>query len=95
VLGLSLVRQQRTAEALGELKHAAQLDPQNTRFVYVYAVALNSTGAPDEAIMVLMGAHAAHPDDRDILGALVAFHRDSGNDAAARQYAEKLQALSP
>ena len=38
-LGLSLVRQKRTAEALGELKAATQLAPQNQRFAYVYEVA--------------------------------------------------------
>ena len=38
-LGLSLVRQKRGAEALGELKLATQLAPQNQRFAYVYEVA--------------------------------------------------------
>ena len=41
------------------------------------------------------GAHTSHLHDREVLGALVAFHRDSGNRAAARHYAEKLHALSP
>jgi tetratricopeptide (TPR) repeat protein len=38
-LGLSLVRQQRKPEALKELKRAAELDPTNRRFAYVYDVA--------------------------------------------------------
>ena len=38
-LGLSLVRQQRRAEALHELRRATELDPTNPRFRYVYDVA--------------------------------------------------------
>jgi hypothetical protein len=44
--------------------------------------------------MVLQGARNRFPNNADILNALVAFHRDSGNSAAARTYAEKLQSLS-
>ena len=94
-LGLTLVRQKRTDQALKELRLASTLNPGNTRYIYVYAVALNSTGKPEQAIMVLQGAHNAHPDNADILRALVAFHRDSGNQQAARDYSEKLQAISP
>jgi len=38
-LGLSLVRQQRSSEALSELRRATELDPTNQRFKYVYDVA--------------------------------------------------------
>jgi tetratricopeptide (TPR) repeat protein len=95
VLGLALFRQQRGKEAVNELRLAAQLDSGNTRYVYVYAVALNSTGDPQRAIMILQGANAAHPDNVQILQALVSFHRDLGNQAAAKKYADKLQAISP
>ncbi len=94
-LGLSLVRQQRTDEGVEELRLAATLTPENVRYVYVYAVALNSTGKPEQAVMVLQGAHNQHPNNREILSALVAFHRDMGNQAAAQSYAEKLHAISP
>ena len=94
-LGLSLVRQQHTSDALDELRLASRLNSENARYIYVYAVALNSTGQPEQAIMVLQGAHNAHPNDSNILNALVAFYRDSGNTAAARAYAEKLRSISP
>jgi predicted CXXCH cytochrome family protein len=94
-LGLSLVRQQRADEAVDELRQASTLNPDNPHYIYVYAVALNSTGKPEQAIMVLQGAHNRHPNNVDILNALVAFHRDAGNQAAARTYAEKLRAISP
>jgi Flp pilus assembly protein TadD len=38
-LGLSLVRQQRKAEALRELRRATELDPSSQRFKYVYDIA--------------------------------------------------------
>ena len=94
-LGLSLIRQQRLPDGVVELQRAAKLSPANPRYVYVYAVALNSTGKPKQAIMVLQGAHNAHPNDTDILSALVAFNRDAGNDRQAARYAEKLQVLLP
>lgn len=93
-LGLALVRQKRMDEALGELRLASTLRPDNAHYIYVYAVALNSTGKPEQAIILLQGAHNAHPNNVNILNALVAFHRDMGNQAAARTYAEKLRAVS-
>jgi hypothetical protein len=38
---------------------------------------------------------ARHPDDRESLSALVSFSRDSGNIAAALEYAERLSRLLP
>jgi tetratricopeptide (TPR) repeat protein len=93
-LGLALVRQQRTEEAVKALQLAARLAPESPRYVYVFAVALNSIGQPKQAIMVLQGAHNAHPNDTDILGALVAFHRDAGNQKQSRRYAEKLNRVT-
>jgi tetratricopeptide (TPR) repeat protein len=94
-LGLSLIRQQQAAAAVTELQQAATLNPDSARYIYVYAVALNSTGKPDEALLVLQGAHNRFPNNTDILGALVAFNRDQGNTAAASRYTNKLQALLP
>ena len=95
VLGLSLYRQQRNAEGVGELRLAAELEPENIRYVYVYAVALNSTGDPKQAIMILEQANAAFPENVDVLQALVSFHRDIGNHAAAKKYADVLQNIAP
>jgi len=93
-LGLSLIRQKRTDEAVEELRLASMLVPDNARYIYVYAVALNSKGQAAQAVMVLQGAHNRFPNNVDILNALVAFYRDMGNQKAARTYAEKLQAIS-
>jgi Flp pilus assembly protein TadD len=57
-------------------------------------VALNSTGATQEAISSLETALAAHPDNRDILQALASFHAKRGDAEEARNYAKRLQELS-
>ena len=92
-LGLSLIRQKRNTEAIDALKSAVENDPLNAHYVYVYAVALNSTGNAEQAIRVLQSANARFPQDADILQALVAFHRDAGNEFSAQTYMKKLQKL--
>jgi tetratricopeptide (TPR) repeat protein len=94
-LGLSMVRLRRYPEALAELALAAKLEPDDAGFVYVYAVALNSLGESQQAIETLQDALARHPRNREILGALVSFLRDSGDVEAANRYAQKLRAMQP
>jgi predicted CXXCH cytochrome family protein len=90
-LGLALVRDQRYPEALVELRQAAAAETGEAHYAYVYAVALHSTGDPAQAISVLEEALKRHPDNREILEALVSFHRDRGDTAAAQRYAGRLQ----
>jgi Tfp pilus assembly protein PilF len=93
-LGLVLVRLKRTDAALTELESAAVLEPGNARFVYVYAVALHSTGKPDLAIASLKKAFADHPNDRDILEALASFSSARGESTEAKKYADRLRTLT-
>ena len=92
-LGLLLVRQKKTDEAIVELEAAARLMPGNYRYIYVYAVALNSTGKPGDAIEQLQIAHEQFPDNVDILQALVSFNRDAGNAFAAERYMKILNSI--
>ncbi len=62
---------------------------------YVYAVALNSTGHSDEALKTLAGALARHPDNREILTALIQINEQAGDLASALRYAERLAAVAP
>jgi tetratricopeptide (TPR) repeat protein len=94
-LGLVLTRLKRADEALFALKRAAEIEPERARYGYVYAVALNSAGRRDEAIAVAKETLARHPGDRDLLQALVSFHRDAREFAAALVYAEQLASLVP
>jgi predicted CXXCH cytochrome family protein len=94
-LGLTLTRQRRTNDALEEFRSASELEPERSRYAYVYAVALHSSGRINESIEVLTKNLARHPDDRETLSALVMFNRDSGNIKAALEYAERLSRLVP
>jgi len=94
-LGLLLVRQHNYAEALPLLRQAADLAPDTVRYGYVYAVALNSTGAPERSRAVLAEIHRQHPADRDVMVALVAGARSAGDIPAAVSYARELAQLNP
>ena len=94
-LGLTLVRLKRLDEALGEFRLAAQLAPEQARYAYVHAVALNSAGRGGEAIAVLKDSLARHPDDRETLLALISFSRQGGDISAALAYAQQLARMAP
>jgi tetratricopeptide (TPR) repeat protein len=94
-LGLALVRLKRNDEALAELNKASELDPDRSRYAFVYAVALHSGGQVQEALTALKGNLARHPNDRDTLLALISFSRDSGDAKSALDYAQRLAQISP
>jgi predicted Zn-dependent protease len=54
------VRLRRLDEALAELRRASELDPDQARYAYVYAVALHSAGRVEDAMTVLKESLARH-----------------------------------
>jgi Flp pilus assembly protein TadD len=94
-LGLALVRQKRTNDALAELALAAKLAPEDARFAYVYAIALYDTGKRAEAKKVLELALARHPYDRELLFAAATYERAAGDLTRARERAKLLRELEP
>jgi predicted CXXCH cytochrome family protein len=94
-LGLGLTRSRRPDEALAEFGRAAELEPDRSRYAYVFAVALHSAGRVAEALTVLKGNIARHPNDIDTLTALVAFSRGAGDDVSALAFAETLSRANP
>ncbi len=62
-LGLLHVRQKQLGKALDELALAVQYSPDVSRYSYVYAVALNSTGKKAQAIAVTERALLRSPAD--------------------------------
>ncbi len=94
-LGLLYVRQKKLNDALSSFKKAVELEPQNIRYKYVYAVALDSTDQPDKAIEVLRQAHEQRPANREVLYALISYHQKAGNIEKAKDYAEVLIEVSP
>ena len=82
-------------KALPALAMAAQLRPQQARYAYVYAVALQADGQLSLALETLQKVHDRHPYDRDILIALVSYSQQAGDTAAARRYAQQLVNIDP
>jgi predicted CXXCH cytochrome family protein len=94
-LGLSFVRSGRSDEALAELRRAADLAPDNPRFVYVLGIALNSMERQQDALQILANAHRRFDGDFDIAMALATMLRDSGNQDAALAVAYTLARRHP
>jgi predicted CXXCH cytochrome family protein len=89
--GLLLVRNHRYAEATKHLQRAAEQQPDNARYNYVYALALHKTGNTEGAISTLIAAHARHLNNREILFALTTMSRDTGDLKSAERYARAQQ----
>ncbi len=94
-LGLMLVRDNQQNAALAELATASSLQPDESRYVYVYAVALNSQERAAEAIALLQGATTRFPTDFDIHWALATMLRDQGRLEEAREVASTLSEIYP
>jgi Flp pilus assembly protein TadD len=94
-LGLTLIREKRPDDALNEFRTATELEPDRSRYAYVYAVALHSSGRVDESMKIMKENLARHPDDRNTLLALATFNRDSGDIGVALEYAEQLSRITP
>jgi predicted CXXCH cytochrome family protein len=94
-LGLLYAREHKMASALPALRKAVVLAPDNSRYAYVYAIALNSAGQTRDALDVLKWANGQHPADFDILIALTTISRDAGDRQAAIGYAEELVRVAP
>jgi Flp pilus assembly protein TadD len=94
-LGLSLVRQRRTAEAVAELGAAAGLRPEFARYAFVYGVAVHDTGDPARGLAILKKALETHPWDRELLQGVMSFAAQVGDRTSAVEAARRLVALTP
>jgi predicted CXXCH cytochrome family protein len=94
-LGLSLVRQERSAEGLAALARAAELAQEDARFAYVHAVALHDLGQPAEARAALARLLERHPADRDARFALASYLEEAGDAASAERCRAALAAINP
>jgi Tfp pilus assembly protein PilF len=95
MLGLLLIRQHRYTEALDQLRQATEIAPDNARYAYVYAVALNSSGATADAVALLERSHRQYPSDGNILTALISITREKEDYTTALRYAHELAGLYP
>ncbi|MBT4831887.1 MAG: tetratricopeptide repeat protein, partial [Porticoccaceae bacterium] len=92
-MGLAQIRSQQPA--LESLRRAAQLEPKNSRYSYIYALAVNGQGDAEQAVDILSRALINNPKDRDLLIALVTINRDRGELSQARVFARQLVATFP
>lgn len=94
-LGLLLVRQKRYADALSALEQATTLAPDQMRYGYIYAVALNSQGQADAALERLQALDQRFPNEVEVLMALVDILTRQKRWREALNYAEQMQSLQP
>ncbi|HUL70650.1 MAG TPA: tetratricopeptide repeat protein [Gemmatimonadales bacterium] len=92
-LGLSLIRQGRHAESLGELAQAVQFDSTSARFAYVYAVGLHDLGQPDRALALLDATTRRHPNDVEALQILQSYAAEAGRKDLLQRATERLDLL--
>jgi tetratricopeptide (TPR) repeat protein len=85
-LGLLLVRQKKLPEAIEYLRLAAESSTPTDRYVYVYAIALNSSGKSKQALNILELAQHQYPGNTDIIYALLSINKDLGNQKKAQHY---------
>ncbi len=94
-LGLAQVRKGDRVGALNSLARAARFAPENTRYTYVWAIALHSMGRSTEALAALRDADKRHPYDVSILSALISIERETGDEQSALAHERKLTESLP
>jgi Flp pilus assembly protein TadD len=91
--GLLRVRLGRLDDALEDLGAAAEGAPEEPRYAYVLAVALNSAGEIDAAITAIDRGLTLHTEDSELLALGASILRDAGRASEARRYEARLQAV--
>ncbi len=94
-LGLLYIRHQKNLQALSALSQAVALMPDNRRYRYVYAVALESAGQMEKAIEQLQQLQKQYPHDSEVLLALVTYTQRAGLNHDAKLYADQLLKINP
>jgi tetratricopeptide (TPR) repeat protein len=89
-LGLLYVRQKQSDKALELFARSLELEPENTYYIYIYGVALNSVGKREEAIKVLKKGYAINPFDINITYTLAAIYRESGDNENFQKFYDQV-----
>jgi tetratricopeptide (TPR) repeat protein len=85
-VGLLMVREKRYGPAVRAFRRAMELDPENARNHYTYALSLESVNRRDEAYAEMKRARAKFERDPEILGALVSMAYARRNREEATRY---------
>ena len=91
-LGLWYVRNKEPKKAISEFKKSVDLDKDDARFSYVYAVSIGEEN-PKEAIKVLEEVYPKHTGDMQIVSGLVYYTKKVGDKAKSEMYEKKFNEL--
>ena len=94
-LGLLLQRRGQSTAAIDEIARAAELAPEIAAYSYVHAIALQSVGDVDQAMLVLDAAIGRHPNDKSLLLALAIIRLNRGDLMGSRELAERVLSRDP
>lgn len=84
-----------TFAALKELAEARRLAPHSARYASLRAIAVDSVGKREQALLLLLSAHQRHPNDVDSIGSVLLMRRDAGDRQDAPAYARPLVGRLP
>ena len=79
-------------DGLGLLQKAAELEPDNARYQYVYAVAV-AENQPEQAIQILLASLQNHSGNLEILSALVSYYKQLGDTENSNKYRQKVDRM--
>lgn len=88
-LGLWYVRNREKDKGLKYLQQAAEMEADNPRYQYVYAVAVGDKH-PEQAIRILQSSLQKHSGHRDTLAALVSYSQQLGDQVNVDKYRSKI-----
>jgi len=91
-VGLWYVRNKEADKATSWLKKAVELDENDARLSYVYAVSIGEKD-PKGAIEVLEKAYPKHTGDHQIVSGLAYYYKMIGDTAKSKMYEEKFNKL--
>ena len=91
-IGLWYVRNNDKIKGIKALKTAAEIEPDNARHQYVYAVSIGER-QPGLAIKILETALQKHSGNMEILMALASYYHQQGDEVKAMQYRDKADAV--
>lgn len=91
-LGLWYVRHKDLDKGLKNLQLAAEMEPDNARYQYVYAVAVGEKDVK-KAIAILQSSLQKHSGHLDTLTALVSYCKQAGDQFNADKYSRKIDNL--
>ena len=91
-LGLWYVRNKESNKANNALKRAMELDKNNARFAYVYAISVGKNN-PKNAIDILEEVYLKHKGDLQIVSGLIYYYKQVGDTDKRTFYEKRLKAL--